>query len=127
MVAKYHSGLQKQVLESYRKLLKASIRSLGISKQSMAATVTSERSVDIALTLSNSFSESQQKSLVKKLNAYGAIRIEFRNNVTRLAPSAHAAIEHLIRKANKSLDLLASPGFDGVSGPRLPTGRRFLT
>ncbi|KAI9341465.1 hypothetical protein BDR26DRAFT_860469 [Obelidium mucronatum] len=92
-----HSGLQKDVLGIYRTLLKTV--STAIQRSNTAASIT------------------PTDDMRKKINVYASIRSEFRTNKTKIASSSHAAIEHLVRKGKRSLELVKrlNEGMDGIS------------
>ncbi|KAJ3072833.1 hypothetical protein HDU98_002804 [Podochytrium sp. JEL0797] len=107
---KKHSGLQTDVLHIYRHLLK---------------TATSA----IHSTLASAPASTPASSIEQKLNVYAAIRSEFTANKLKYATTSHAAIEHLVRKGKRSLEMIQrlGVGMDGISMPRVEgnaTGRK---
>ncbi|KAI8613259.1 hypothetical protein BC830DRAFT_1170396 [Chytriomyces sp. MP71] len=110
---KKHSGLQKQVLAAYRSLLRASIGPLRVEpRTSLSRCPPPSTAADTPVWLA-------------RANVYASIRDGFRANQKAVPVSAVAAVEHLVRRANKSLDMVRQ-NVDGISLPTpLETGRRF--
>ncbi|KAJ3027086.1 UNVERIFIED_CONTAM: hypothetical protein HDU68_004518 [Siphonaria sp. JEL0065] len=115
MAAFKHSGLQKDVLNIYRNLL----RTVTSAIQKTSSEPRSGSGPLLSLT----------DDVRKKVNVYSSIRSEFRINKTKIAGNSHAAIEHLVRKGKRSLELVKklNEGMDGISlpdGEGNKTGRR---
>ncbi|TPX70775.1 hypothetical protein CcCBS67573_g06414 [Chytriomyces confervae] len=111
-----HSGLQKQVLSTYRQLLRASVAALHSPDPNQPVTAAS-----------TSITNSNTSSFTNRLNLYSTIRSQFRANQKSVPVSSVAAVEYLLRRAKNSLEMVKSSAVDGVAVQEpIASGRRWF-
>ncbi|KAJ3234950.1 hypothetical protein HDU78_005553 [Chytriomyces hyalinus] len=110
-----HSGLQKQVLSTYRQLLRASVAALHSPDPNQPVTAAASTSI------------TNTSSFTNRLNLYSTIRSQFRANQKSVPVSSVAAVEYLLRRAKNSLEMVKSSAVDGVAVQEpIASGRRWF-
>lgn len=98
-----HSGLQKQVLALYRKILRVAV------EKDRTAVATTTFSVNAKQLLTTARHD-------KSSSTFYACQ-EFRRQANRVKRNDFKTIEYMIRKGEKQLKLLNMPGVQTVGGP----------